>query len=129
MIKIDMQSDGYTQEGQGRQGGYHDKEIYSFANQAGEKVQFTLEVHRGENDGMVYIDEVNVTGCSTSNIQNYEHYCGENGMPTYIMKTYLKKDKKASKFSVGNTVWTIIGGSFAIGVLLGLLQASTSTKL
>ena len=42
MIKINMQSDGYTQEGQGRQGGYHDKEIYSFANQAGEKVQFTL---------------------------------------------------------------------------------------
>ena len=129
MIKANMEMDGYIQEGQSYQGGYHDKETYSFSNQEGEKVQFTLEVHRGENNGNVYIDEVNVTGCSTTDMKKYEKYCGEKGMPAYIMKYYLKKDMKGSKFSPGKTVWAVIGGSFALGVLLGLLQASTNTKL
>lgn len=125
-VKTVMVSDGYTLEGQGRQGGYHDKETYSFGNPEGDKVQFTIEVHRGDNDGITYIDEVNVTGCSTSNVKEYEHYCGEDGVPAHIMKYYLKKDTRGSKFSVGKTIWTVIGGSFLFGVLLGVLQASTS---
>lgn len=125
-VKTVMVSDGYTLEGQSRRGGYHDKETYSFANPQGEKVQFTLEVHRSDNGGYTYIDEVNVSECSTSNVKEYEHYCGEDGVPNHIMKYYLKKNTLGSKFSVGKTIWTVIGGSFLFGVLLGVLQASTS---
>ena len=123
-IKTTLAYEGYTLDGQSREGGYHDKETYSFANADGEKVQFTLEVHRGENDGEVFIDEVIVQGCSTTNAKDYERYCGENGVPAYAMKRYLKKDVTGSKFSPGKTVGAVIFGSFALGVLIGLLEVA-----
>lgn len=123
-VKTVMVSDGYTLEGQSVTNGYHDKETYSFANKEGESVQFTYEIHRGEHDGEVFIDEVNVAGCSTSNAQNYKKYCGDDGVASKVMQNTLKKDVTGSKFSPGKTVGAVIGGSFALGLLLGLLEAA-----
>ncbi len=123
-IKTVMLNDGYKVTSLGVSNGYHDKENYTFCNDSGETVQFTIEVHRGEHGGDVFIDEVNVVGCSTSNAQNYYRYCGSDGVPTKVIKQTLKKDVKGSKFSAGKTVGAVIGGSLAVGILLGLLEAA-----
>ena len=123
-VKTVMVSDGYTLTSQSVDNGYHDKETYSFSNTAGETVQFTYEVHRGEHNGDVFIDEVNLAGCKTSNAKNYYHYCGTDGVLNTVMKDTLKKDVRGSKFSAGKTVGAVIGGSFALGLLIGLLEAA-----
>ena len=123
-VKTVMTNDGYTLASQSVDNGYHDKETYSFSNESGETVQFTYEVHRGEHNGDIFIDEVNLTGCKTSNAQNYYHYCGSDGVPNTVMKSTLKKDVTGSKFSAGKTVGAVLGGSFALGLLLGLLEAA-----
>ena len=46
-MKAEMANDGYNLASQGVTNGYHDKETYSFSNDAGETVQFTYDVHRG----------------------------------------------------------------------------------
>lgn len=123
-VKTVMGNDGYTLASQSISNGYHDKETYSFSNAAGETVQFSYEVHRGEHNGNVFIDEVNVTGCSTSYAQNYSRYCGSDGIPNKVMNESLQKDVRGSKFSAGKTVGAVIGGSFALGLLIGLLEAA-----
>ena len=121
-IRTVMTSDGYTLANQSTENGYHDKERYTYSNAKGEQVQFTLEVHRGENDGVVFIDEVNVVGCSTSNPQNYYHYCGSDGVLRQVIKNTLKKDVTGSKFSPGKTVGAAIGGTSAFVAFVILLE-------
>ena len=123
-MKAEMANDGYTLASQGVTNGYHDKETYSFSNDAGETVQFTYDVHRGEHNGKVFIDEVNPAGCSTSNAQTYIKYCGNDGVQGKVATDNLKKDVKGSKFSVGKTILASLGGAFVVGILLGLLEAA-----
>jgi hypothetical protein len=122
LLKGAMASDGYAIAGQSSTNGYHDKETYQFSNNDGETVQFTYEVHRGENDGVVFIDEVNPAGCSTSNPEEFDRYCGDNGVHKTVMKKTLQKDTQGSRISPGKTVGAVIGGSVAFGVLVVLLE-------
>lgn len=124
-VKTAMANDGYTLASQGVTNGYHDKETYSFSNEAGETVNFTYDVHRGEHNGKVFIDEVNPAGCSTSNAQTYNKYCGNDGVQGKAINDNLKKDVKGSKFSPGKTVLASLGGAFVVGILLGLLEAAS----
>lgn len=121
-IKTAMLTDGYSLTEQSTEHGYHDKEKYVYSNADGDKVQFTLEVHRGENGGNVFIDEVNVVGCSTSNPKNYYRYCGSDGVPKEVIKKTLKKDTTGSKISPGKTVGAVLGGSSAFVALILLLE-------
>jgi hypothetical protein len=41
-----------------------------------------------------------------------------------MIKQTLKKDVEGSEFSAGKTVGAVIGGSLAVGILLGLLEAA-----
>lgn len=123
-MKAEMANDGYTLASQGVTNGYHDKETYSFSNDAGETVQFSYDVHRGEHNGNIFIDEVNPAGCSTSNAQTYNKYCGNDGVQGTVTTNNLKKDVKGSKFSVGKTILASLGGAFVVGILLGLLEAA-----
>jgi len=123
-MKAEMANDGYTLTGQSVTNGYHDKETYSFSNNEGETIQFTYEVHRGEHNGTVFIDEVNTAGCSTSNAQSYNKYCGNDGVQSKTINNNLKKDTRGSKFSAGKTVGAVLGGSFVLGVLIGLLEVA-----
>ena len=122
LLKGSMASDGYALAGQSSTNGYHDKETYQFINTNGETVQFTYEVHRGENDGVVFIDEVNPAGCNTSNPEEFDRYCGDNGAHKTVMKKTLQKDTKGSRISPGKTVGAVLGGSFAFGALIVLLE-------
>ena len=123
-IRTVMLAEGYTLTGQSTENGYHDKERYVYSNANGDQVQFTLEIHRGENGGNVFIDEVNVVGCSTSNPGNYYHYCGSDGIPQQVIKNTLKKDTTGSKISPGKTVGAVIGGSSAFVALIILLEVA-----
>ena len=124
-VKTAMANDGYTLASQGVTNGYHDKETHSFSNEVGETVNFTYDVHRGEHNGKVFIDEVNPAGCSTSNAQTYNKYCGNDGVQGKAINDNLKKDVKGSKFSPGKTVLASLGGAFVVGILLGLLEAAS----
>lgn len=121
-----MSYDGYKLASKSVEGGYYDKETYVFHSDDGKEVQLTYDVHRGEHKGDVFIDAVNLIGCSTSDIQDYDKYCGTESVPDNVLQHNLVKDTEGSKFSPGKTVAAVLIGSFVFGILLGMLQVAAA---
>ena len=121
-IQAIMDKDDYHLVGKSIQKGYHDRETYQFRNMENDTAQFIIELHRGECNGDIFVDEVSLQGCSTSKANQFERYCGDDGVPTRAIKR-MKQDTTGSTFSPGKTVGAVLGGSFGVGVLLGILLA------
>ena len=121
VVKQKLLDDGFTLNGKGISGGYHDTETYKFSNSDGGEVEFKLMVHRGDNNGQVFIDEVEVVGCSAINYSDTRFCEKDSGTLEKLISENQNNDIKGKKFSVGKTVGAIVGGSVGLGVLGGII--------
>ncbi|MBQ3580139.1 MAG: hypothetical protein II975_03995 [Bacteroidales bacterium] len=122
VVKQKLLDDGFNLTGNGISGGYHDTETYKFSNSDGGEVEFKLMVHRGDNNGQVFIDEVEVVGCNTVNYSDPKFCEQESGTLEKLISENINNDIKGRKFSVGKTVGAIVGGSVGLGVLFGVIM-------
>ena len=59
-------------------------DTYRFANDKGETMKYSVsyQTRYDPSSGVAYVDNVNITGCETSNPEHYDRLCGE-GSPIY----------------------------------------------
>jgi hypothetical protein len=106
------------------EGGYHDIYRYKWENIEGECVNYTIEVHRGDNNGAVFIDEVFVSECNCSVSKN--HTDDKCDTIKNNIENNQENDIEGRKFSPGDTVAAVILGSLGFGVLFGLLLVAAA---
>ena len=104
--------EGYVlKEKANNEGGYHDKYRYKWESQNGEWVEYTVEVHRGDNNGTVFVDEVSIIECNCSVSNN-----GSSDKCDVVKKTLNNNqilDSEGRKFDPGKTVLGVIFGTIA----------------
>ena len=109
------------------EGGYHDNYRYKWEKQNGEWVEYTVEVHRGDNNGTTFVDEVSVINCNCSVSNN-----GSSDKCEVVKKTINNNqilDSEGRKFDAEKTVVSILFGGIALGVLYGLLLVAAAGGL
>lgn len=89
-------SESYSPDEHGFQGsnatGVSYSNTYSFKNSNGETMSYTVSYRTGVNpkQGVVYVTDVSIDRCETSNSAHYERLCGKSA-PIHML-TNLEKD-------------------------------------
>ena len=120
--------EGFTLTMRSTTNGYYDMEHFQYQNKDGETLDYTLNVHRGDNDGVIFIDTIELNGCSYSNPNNFDRYCGQSGIINYSLNANKTNDTQGKKFSPGKTVGAIIGGTVGVTVaLMAIIAVAAAT--
>ena len=89
------------------------QDTYRFVDTLGNTLNYSVVYSPKQNsDGSLYVKNVSVCGCETSNPNDYEKLCGNeflveliNGMP---------RDQEVEKVNVMNTVLAVTGGALLL---------------
>ena len=94
---------------------YITSDTYRFADTVGNTMNFTIgyQLRRSDN-GLFYVTEVEVKGCETSNVKDYNKLCGANS-PKHLIET-LPADQSVEIYDEAKT-YTLIGVLSLIAVI------------
>lgn len=94
-------------------------ETYTFRNNLNDTVEFTLYVDRDGDLSARYITTVEMRGCSTSNMLDYDYFCSNTGVVATTLRNTRKYDTTGSKFDVGATIGNIVVFTIVIPLISG----------
>ena len=83
------------------------QDTYKFRDTVGNTMEYTVNYTVKNDDNVYYVENVQVDGCMTSNINDYEQMCGSDSPINKIEN--LKKDEKISHVSAGKTIFFLVG--------------------
>lgn len=93
---------------------YITQDTYRFADSIGNTMNYSVSYQAKQTqEGISYVERVELCGCETSNPKDYEKLCGNESAVKQINE--LPLDQKVEKVNVPNTTLA------ASGVILGLL--------
>lgn len=122
-LSDELAKDGFTLV---EKSGKDEEERYSFSNQKGETLEYTIEFNRDEYKNVPYIEEVNMKECKTSNATQYERYCGKFGTVERVLVQKRKLDATGARVDGGKTAGLIVGASVAyVALMVGIILAVT----
>ena len=85
---------------------YITSDTYRFADTTGNSMDYTVSYQLKNKDGFFYVTDLQVKGCETSNVREYENLCGPKS-PTKTI-TNLSPDSSVSLFDENKT-YLLIG--------------------
>lgn len=99
------------------------QDIYKFQDTVGNTMEYTVSYKVNNDDDVYYVENVQVGGCVTSNMDAYERMCGSDSPINKIEK--LSKDEKISHVSAGKTIWWLVGFPLVVtaGLFVGIFGA------
>lgn len=92
---------------------------YTFKEPNGNTMEYIVSYNLSEDEGLLYVENVSLDGCKTTDPSQYVKFCGDNA-PVQKLNA-LPKDAIAKKFSAGKLVFNLVGAPLIIlGVIGGI---------
>lgn len=99
---------------------YYSYETYTFIDSAQNTISYTVKYQTSkDNKGSMYLKNMNVTECATSDVRIFDHVCSDNG----LINTTLNAIKK-SEVVIHDSTKTVLA-CFGIVIALPTLIALT----
>lgn len=95
-------------------------DTYRFSSDDGSTMQFSVSYKAKNNGNLIYVTEVTISGCETSNTKQYESLCGSSSPIKKIDR--MPQDASFEEKDVMRTTLAVTFGSILAGVLLGLMM-------
>lgn len=108
----------YTGYGTKMDNNFITSDTYRFADTAGNTMNFTVGYQLKNSDGQLFVTEVEVKGCETSNVREYNKLCG-NMAPKQIIEN-LRPDTTVEIYDEAKT-YLLLGGLSLIALIPILL--------
>lgn len=97
-------------------------QVYTFSNEKGDQAEFTMKYRQKYSTitDAYYLSSVELVGCKTSNLKDYNEICGENSVVRYMLEN-IPSDITVTEFDI--TKAYLLSGGLAImaSFLLSLL--------
>lgn len=90
---------------------YITSDTYRFADTNGNSMNYTVSYQLKNNNGFLYVTDLQIKGCETSNVKEYTNLCG-SASPTKIIDS-LPKDSSVNLYDNDKT-YVLVG---VVGVL------------
>jgi len=113
----------YTGYGTQMDNNYFQYDTYSFTNESGDNMNFSVKYEEEmAPEGFVYLENIQVLGCSTSKPSDYNDLCAGDIAPAKTIGN-LPKDASASYFDYGKTLvtTTLLTGGLSLLLVFILL--------
>ena len=99
------------------------QDTYRFADEEGNTMSYSVSyTAKQTNDGVPYIENIEVCGCETSNPMEYERLCGNESIVKQI--NLLPKDQEIKVMNVMNTTLVVTGIAVGATLLITLITLS-----
>ena len=95
------------------------QDTYRFADSNGNTMNYSVSYSAKQtNDGVPYVEDLELCGCETSNPKDYEKFCGDRAVVKQINN--LPKDQQVKRLNVIRT--TLVGTGVALALsIIGVL--------
>lgn len=120
-IKKELSKEGFSLVRFQSQSGSTDNETYTFSNINNNTIEFTLAVERDSDPNGKYIKNVDMRGCTTSEIMDYDRMCSYDGIIATTLKNNTEQDVKGSRVDAVKTVGSIIFTDLFLGTVVALV--------
>ena len=107
----------YTGYGTKMSNNYLTSDTYLFSDTAGNTMNYIIGYQLRNSNGLYYVTEVEVKGCETSNVKDYNKLCGSNA-PKQLIET-IQPDTTVRLYDEAKT-YLFIGCIVLIPLLLAL---------
>ncbi len=115
----------YTGYGTAMANKFITQDTYKFTDTLGNTMNYSvLYLLKQSNDGVSYVEDIEICGCETSNPQDYNELCGNQALINRIKE--IPKDQQIQVLSTGNTIVAVAG--VTSGVLIVLLMWMLNRK-
>ena len=104
----------YTGYGTKMDNNYITSDTYRFSDTAGNTMNYTVGYQLRQSSGLYYVTEVEVKGCETSNVKDYNKLCGSDAPKNRI--STLPADATVELYDEAKT-YLLIGGLTLIALI------------
>lgn len=109
----------YTGYGTKMENNFVTQDTYHFADSEGNTMNYTVAYSAKQTDnGVPYVENIEVCGCETNNPNEYERLCGNESLVKQI--NLIPKDQEVKQMNVMNTTWAISGVIIGASLLITL---------
>lgn len=113
----------YTGYGSKMENNFVTQDTYRFADEEGNTMNYSVSYSAKQtNEGITYIDDIEVCGCETSNPKDYEKLCGNESIVKRINS--LPKDQEIKQMDVMGTTLAVTGVTVGLTLLITLITLS-----
>ena len=108
----------YTGYGTKMDNNYFNSETYRFSDTAGNTMNYTISYQLRRSREMYYVTNVEVKGCETSNVKDYNKLCGVDAPKNKIESLHADSTIEVED---NESTYLLIGGIVLIATILILL--------
>ena len=110
----------YTGYGTAMDNNYITQDTYRFADTLGNTMNYSVSyMAKRTNDGVSYVENLELCGCETSNPKDYERLCGNESIVKQI--NHVPIDQKVKKINVMNTALAVTGITLGLSIIIYLI--------
>lgn len=110
----------YTGYGTKMENNFVTQDTYRFADSIGNTMNYTVAYSAKQTDnGIHYVENIEVCGCETSNPNDYERLCGNESLVKQINLT--PKDQEVKQMDVMGTTLAVTGITVGLTLLITLI--------
>ena len=113
----------YTGYGSAMANNFITQDTYRFADTLGNTMNYSVSYSAKQSDnGIPYVENIEVCGCETSNPKDYERLCGNESFVKQINN--VPKDQEIKQINVMNTTLAATGITVVATLLITLIAGS-----
>lgn len=110
----------YTGYGSKMENNFVTQDTYRFADEEGNTMSYSVSYSAKQtNEGVSYIEGIEVCGCETSNPKDYERLCGNESIIKRINS--LPKDQEIEQLDVMGTTLAVSGITIGLTLLITMI--------
>ena len=92
------------------------QDTYKFVDTIGNTMSYSISyLLKQSNDGIPYVEELDLCGCETSNPKDYDKFCGSGRISNYVKN--MPNNQAVQLLNTGETVLVFAGVTFSISLL------------